>query len=381
VNPLEELIAKRVGRFGPLPFDQVMDLALYHPELGFYAAGGRPGRREGDFITSPEVGPLFGAVVAGALDTWWDQMGRPDPFVVVEAGAGTGMLARTVLLAEPACAKALRYVLVDRSAALRVEHGRALDLTPPPFGLGPAVLDADGLERPAQVGVGPVVVSLGELPSLDRPVVVIANELLDNLAFRVLERAERGWREVRVGIDADEVRLTEVLVPAEDDQVRLIAGLAPDAPPGARVPVQDEAGRWLRRALHLAAPGGRVVVIDYAARTAELAARPVGDWLRTYAGQGRGGDPIDRLGQQDITADVCIDQLTRVRAPVVETSQADWLRAHGIDALVDEGRRVWTERAAVADLEALRARSRVSEAEALLDAAGLGAFTVLEWSA
>jgi SAM-dependent MidA family methyltransferase len=364
-----------------LPFDQVMDLALYHPELGFYATGGRPGRREGDFLTSPEVGPLFGAVVAGALDTWWEEMGRPDPYVVVEAGAGTGMLARTVLLAEPACAKALRYVLVDRSAALRVEHGRALDLTPPPFGLGPSVLDEDGVERPARLGVGPVVVSLGELPSLDRPVVVLANELLDNLAFRVLERAERGWREVRVGVDPEEVRLAEVLVPAEDDQVRLVAALVPDAPPGARVPVQDEAGRWLRRALHLAAPGGRVVVFDYAARTAELATRAADDWLRTYTGQGRGGAPLERLGQQDITADVCVDQLARVRAPSREATQADWLRAHGIDALVEEGRRVWTERAAVADLEALRARSRVSEAEALLDPAGLGGFTVLEWSA
>jgi SAM-dependent MidA family methyltransferase len=185
---------------------------------------------------------------------------------------------------------------------------------------------------------------------------------------------------VRVGIDPDEVRLAEVVVPAEDDQVRLIAALAPDAAPGARVPVQDEAGRWLRRALHLAAPGGRVIVFDYAARTAELAARPVGDWLRTSAGQARGGDPIERLGQQDITADVCIDQLSRVRAPAVETSQADWLRAHGIDAFVADGRRIWTERAAVADLEALRARSRVSEAEALLDPSGLGAFTVLEWT-
>jgi SAM-dependent MidA family methyltransferase len=107
VNPLEELVAKRIGRFGPLPFDQVMDLALYHPELGFYASGGRAGRR-GDFLTSPEVGPLFGAVVARALDGWWEEMDRPDPFVVVEAGAGSGMLARTVLLAKPACAKALR---------------------------------------------------------------------------------------------------------------------------------------------------------------------------------------------------------------------------------------------------------------------------------
>ena len=53
--------------------------------------------------------------------------------------------------------------------------------------------------------------------------------------------------------------------------------------------------------------------------------------------------------------------------------------AHGIEALVDEGRRTWQERAHLGDLEAVRGRSRVTEAEALLDLTGLGAFQVLEW--
>ena len=57
-----------------------------------------------------------------------------------------------------------------------------------------------------------------------------------------------------------------------------------------------------------------------------------------------------------------------------------WLRAHGIDELVEEGRAIWRERAAIGDLEAMRARSRVTEADALLDPAGLGAFRVLEWA-
>ena len=83
-----------------MPFSEVMDLALYDPSHGFYAAGGAAGRR-GDFITSPEVGPLFGAVVARALDGWWRAWGEPDPFVVVEAGAGAGTLAISVLTAQP----------------------------------------------------------------------------------------------------------------------------------------------------------------------------------------------------------------------------------------------------------------------------------------
>ncbi len=60
-------------------------------------------------------------------------------------------------------------------------------------------------------------------------------------------------------------------------------------------------------------------------------------------------------------------------------SQADFLTRHGIGELVEEGRLAWSERAGLGDLEAIRARSRAIEAEALMATDGLGAFTVLEW--
>ena len=63
------------------------------------------------------------------------------------------------------------------------------------------------------------------------------------------------------------------------------------------------------------------------------------------------------------------------------TTQAEFLAEHGIDELVAEAKRTWTERAHIGDLEAVRARSRVGEAAALTDPAGLGGFTVIEWHA
>ena len=75
-----------------------------------------------------------------------------------------------------------------------------------------------------------------------------------------------------------------------------------------------------------------------------------------------------------------MDQLALVRPPASNDSQADWLRAHGIDDLVAAARATWAERAHIGDLAALTARSRVTEADALLDAAGLGAFRVLQWA-
>jgi SAM-dependent MidA family methyltransferase len=166
-------------------------------------------------------------------------------------------------------------------------------------------------------------------------------------------------------------------VPLEPGDAARLAALAPDASVGARVPLQRAAAGWLRDARELAGRGGRVVVVDYATSTADLAARPWHDWVRTYRQHERGGPPLDALGIQDITCEVAVDQLGLT--PSSDQAQAAWLRGHGLDELVEEGRRTWHERASIGDLAAIRARSRITEAEALTDPNGLGAFRVLEW--
>lgn len=371
-------VIAEIRRHGPLPFERVVERALYDRDAGFYDAGGRAGGRHGDFLTSPEVGALFGAVVARALDEWWQTSGAPDPYVVVEAGAGPGTLCRTVLAAEPACLGSLRYVLVERSPAQRRRHGERLRLEDPALAFAP--VDPDTEVPVPGAPVGPICVSLAELPRVAGPAVVVANELLDNLPFGLAQWCRGGWHEVRVDVDADRPdRLVERLVPLDDDRGALLDRLVPEAEDGARVPLQDAARAWLREALVVAGAGGRVVAFDYATTTADLAARPPAEWLRTYRGHARGGDPLDDLGGQDVTCEVAVDQLALVRPPTADRRQADWLRAHGLDDLVEAARTTWSERAHLGDLTALAARSRVGEAAALVDPGGLGAFRVLEW--
>ncbi len=367
------VVAEEIRAHGPIGFDRFMELALYH-RAGFYATGGRAGRR-GHFLTSPEVGPLFGAVLARAIDGWWHELGQPEPWVVVDAGAGPGTLARSVLAAEPACAGALRYVLVEASGPQRAMHGEHLDLALPSQAFM-GVDETDG--PPPELPAGPHVVSLAELPRVTVTGVVIANELLDNLPTRLIQRRDDGWDLVMVGLGDDESGFVEVLVPAPTQLAELGDRLAPGAPAGARLPVQERAAVWLREAL-ATVEQGLVVVLDYADETASLASRPPSEWLRTYRDHEPGGAPLEAVGEQDITCEVAIDQLARIRAPTGRSSQAELLRRHRIDDLVEEGRRTWEQRAGVGDLDALRARSRVREAEALLDPDGLGGYVVLEW--
>ena len=311
-------------------------------------------------------------MLARALDAWWDELRQPDPFIVIEAAAGSGALAAAVLAAGPRCSPALRYVLVERSPTLRERAAEHLPLEAPAMVLGPTRSGPDD-EVALIPESGPLLTCLADLPVAAGKGVVIANELLDNLPFVMLERAGDGWVEIRVGEERG--ALIEVCVPASAALAHTADHLVPDPPPGGRIPIQPSARSWVAAALGVI-HAGRVVAIDYGATTAELAARPWDTWVRTYHGHARGGSPLERPGRQDITCDVAVDQLPPVAA---QRSQREFLTAHGIGALVESAQAAWRERAHIGDLAALQAKARVSEAAALSDPAGLGSFLVLEW--
>ncbi len=345
-----------------------MEVALYGAG-GFFAEGGGAGRAGRDFVTSPETGSLYGACVARALDGWWRELDTPDPFLVVEAGAGNGRLARDILRAAPECLRALRYVLVESSPVLRAEQRTRLALEPADEALGPFVR-ASGSDAPVPQGnAGPVFASLDVLPALDAAdAVVLANELLDNLVFGIAEFDGDRWNEVRVGVDAG--RFVEVLVPAADETPGV------DVPAGTRAPIPRGMRAWFE-ACDLVLRRGYVAVIDYMTDASDLPGRK---WMRTYRGHERGFDPLGEPGAFDITADVVVEQLFACAPGFTartHASQAAWLRDLGIDALVEEGRQTWSAGAHRGDLEALAGRSRITEAEALTDPGGLGGHHVV----
>jgi SAM-dependent MidA family methyltransferase len=365
VSVVADALLARIRREGPITFDRFMAEALYGSG-GFFASGQGPRR---DFVTSPGLGSLFGACAARALDRWWRELGEPDPFLVVEAGAGDGRLAREILRAAPECLRALRYVLVEVAPGARAAQRELLPLEPPDEALGEfAAAPGDDPPRPTQ-GSGPVFASVGELPPIGaRDAVLLANELLDNLPFGIAESDGSRWCEVRVGWAAG--RFVEVVVPLAEGPGAEVSGSP--APAGTRVPIPRGMRAWFGEADRTIRTGV-IALVDYMTDEPELR-------LRTYRAHRRGASPLEAPGTCDITADVVVDQLLRAAAPAFRleriSTQADWLRDLGIDALADEGARQWRAGAAVGGLDALAGRSRVHEAEALTDPGGLGAHRV-----
>ncbi|NNF55353.1 MAG: hypothetical protein HKN03_13050 [Acidimicrobiales bacterium] len=298
-------------------FDEYVAEALYGAD-GFYTSGrGIAGRRGGDFITSPEVGPLFGALVAEWVNRVWEQRGRPASFAVFDVGTGPGTLLRSLAAAEPECAQAWTLQGIDLATA-------------------------------------------SELPGSLEGAVVIANELLDNVPFRWVRSSRED------GEDGEEAFVANGAIAWRPFKGPLLAEGEYPLVEGAAALVQSVLDRE---------PAG-VLVFDYgAATTAELARR--GGWLRCYREHQRSNDPLRNPGWWDITTDVPLDQLP---FPAKTWTQAEFCAELGIEALVAEGRAYWRHHAAKPDLSAVRMRSRVSEAEALTDPTGLGAFWVAEWS-
>lgn len=299
----------------PVRFDTFMGDALYGPD-GFYTSGrGSAGRRHGDFLTSPEVGPLFGELVARWIDEVWNDAGRPEPLDVFDLGAGPGRLTKALSLAQVACAGVWRLHDIDRAAGTRL---------------------------PADLSQG----------------VVIANEVLDNVPFRWIRGGRQPVSEAYVA------GRQLVWRPVADGTCPVVEG---------EYPWVEQAATLVRSVLD--ADPLRVLMFDYGATTTEQLARR-GGWLRCYRGHERRHDPLADPGRWDITTDVPLDQLPPAGRT---WTQADFCRVFGIDQLVEEGKAYWRAGAARPDLTALRMRSRVNEAAALTDPEGLGAFWAAEW--
>jgi len=344
-------IVARIRRQGPITFRDYMDMCLYHPRYGYYAAPRPPMGRGGDYLTSPELGPIFPALLGRQLAEMWEVMGRPRPFQVVEVGGGTGALARGLLLwarrHRPHFYRALAYAVVERSPALRALARRAL----------------------VAAGLGGKVSFPRELAPHSVEGCILSNELVDS--FPVHRVYREGGRLLEVYVDWDGAFREELGPPSRPEIEAYFRRLGLLPGEGCYAEVNLEAVAFMRWAGQVLARGF-VLTIDYGHEAQELYApwRREGTLMCFYRHR-PSPSPYLRPGAQDMTAHV--DFTTLVEAgrevglrPLGLTTQARFLARLGIEEAL---------RAPGLDMEEYMARRRA--VGALTDPAGLGRLRIL----
>jgi SAM-dependent MidA family methyltransferase len=351
---LKEAIVARIERDGGITFRDFMEMALYEPRLGYYCSQRTQVGREGDYLTSPEVSPLFGAMIGRQLHEMWDSLGRPGRFQVVEAGAGSGRLCLDILrwaarTSRP-LAGAIDYVLIDASPAMVERQKRTLA----DDSLSDSVRWSEAMPR-GVVGC------------------ILSNELLD--AIPVHRVALEGGTLRETYVESHEGGLSESLRDASTPDIERYferLGLLPGE--GCRAEVNLAALDWVAHAAR-SLERGFLMTLDYGYEAEELYApwRREGTLLCFYR-HNPSTDPYSRIGRQDMTSHI---DLTSVRAAGEEAgvttlgtiSQSEFLLNLGIAEAMAPPTEGET------DLEEYYARRNV--ALELLDPGGLGRIRVL----
>ena len=285
-NPLAEIIRAEIGDDGPMSFARFMELALYHPEFGYYEKDvGQVGRR-GDFVTSVSVGGVFGQLLAYRFAKWLEAI--DGPVQVVEAGAHDGTLAGDILewLAandEPLFVR-LRYVIAEPSAKRRRWQAKRL-----------AKFDAQVEWHD----------SLADAPEIRG--VIFSNELLDAFPIHRIgwDAAKRDWFEWAVTWRDDAFRWEPINVGGAAWRSLLSAWpseLLDVLPDQYTTELSPQANAWWRAAAGKLA-AGKIVALDYGHGPDDWpAANQPDGTVRGYCDQKLVDDVLADPGEQDLTA-------------------------------------------------------------------------------
>lgn len=337
VPVLVERIRDEIAATGPITFARFMERALYEPDLGYYATTHDRPTLAGDFLTAPELHPIFGWTVANQIEEMWRRLGEPPDFVLREYGAGRGTLGRTI-------ADGLARAGSPLASRLRYEP-----------------IDIDG----SLVTTGADTRYTG---------VVLANEFLDALPVHRLIGHRGRLREVYV--TWTDGRFAEVIGDLSDrrlenwfdvDQTALTDRQRAEACLGVC--------EWLA-SVSTDLTRGYVVLIDYGLSRHEiLSPERASGTVRAFRGQHVSSDILRGVGRQDITAHVDLEALERDARNagfevIGRTTQAEFLIGAGLDPIYQAARDE-------ADQEWAAATLLRSAVRRLLDPRQMGGYAVV----
>jgi SAM-dependent MidA family methyltransferase len=313
-HALQQQIAAEIEQHGgAIPFSRFMELALYAPRLGYYSGGASKLGAAGDFVTAPEISPLFGATLARAAAAIIAQS-APN---IIEFGAGTGKLARDVLTAlAQQGVQVDSYTIIELSGELRARQQEAL---------------ADF----------PQVRWLDGFPDTFSGV-VLANEVLDAMPVELVIKTAQGWRRQMVTIENGQFAFVQQeLDPALAEQ---LARQVPDADAlheGYLTEIHPVAAGFMASLARMFKDGkGAALLFDYGFPAHEYYfEQRIGGTLMCHYRHHAHPDPFFLPGLQDITAHVDFTAMALAAQdaglPVLGyMSQAAFLLAGGIGDLL-----------------------------------------------
>lgn len=349
---LTDVLKRSIQSLGPMSLRQFIKQALTHPLFGYYSTKTNVFGKYGDFITSPELSPIFGEVIGIWCHSTFEALGFPKELNLVEFGPGKGTLIHQVLKIakyRPDFFKAIRIHLIEDSSKLRMAQYEKL------FGVQPSEEVKSGLSRTVYESVTPEGVSVSWHKFLETvpqgPVLVLAHEFFDALPVYQLEYRENGWKEVVVVWDREKETFQLALqrtVSAGVFTNSRAADEAPDLeskPPLVKIldiPTDPKVGHRVEFCPdglgiaqeisdRIAKSGGAALVIDYGND------HPVGNSLRGIANH-QFVDFLKNPGECDITSDVDFSSYRRAFGFLDDSvaiaplfTQSEFLRKMGID--------------------------------------------------
>ena len=308
----ESEIKGRIAKQGKITFAEFMEVALYHPEGGYYTTTS-PFGDSGDYFTSPAAHPAFGALIAVQLNRMWQALGRPPSFFAVEMGAGNGLLARDIIdyvnRMPAGFAESLRYIALERYAIYDVAaYGRIQHIV------------TDGIPLDGIVGC------------------LISNELVDSFPVHRFQISEGEVKEIFVTLDERGAFVETLDEPSTPLLAERVADLS--LPEGYRSEVNLNIRPWLNE-VSQALERGFVITIDYGYLSDELySPQRARGTFQTYYRHTDGSSPYQRIGRQDMTAHVDFSSVDSEGKSLGLNSlglrtQSRFLRELGFDNMID----------------------------------------------
>ncbi len=278
---MREKICQEIQEKGLMSFSRFMELALYAPGLGYYCVGTEKISRHGDFVTAPEISPLYSECLASYCQTVLSSFENK---TILELGAGTGRLAAGILnsLSEKNCLPD-HYFILDVSPELRERQKTKI-----------AEIAPGALSR---------VQWLDALPKNTFDGLIIANEVVDAMPVTLFQKSQNGFEERVVGLNKDE-KLTWKTRPATEELSSEVKKLGIDFPLNYYSEINFNIAPWIR-SLNKVLHQGEMIIIDYGFLREEYyhPQRSAGT-LMCHFQQRAHPDPLILTGIQDITAHV-----------------------------------------------------------------------------